>query len=107
MCWTGFNDCGATAEGVDALLLACDPSIRLDDKQWGDGHVLNGFDSKVVLNAKYLPGSLEDAVNRLMEMKQLYSLRRYMEIANKAADTYGEPLRAHLRSPPPFGEKIK
>lgn len=73
MRWIGFNDCGATAEDADALLVACDPSIRLDDKQWGDGHVMNGFDNKFVLNAKYLPESLEKAAKRLMEMKKLHS----------------------------------
>ncbi len=91
--WDGSNDAGPTVDESEALLIACNSSIRLEECRWtgdvavGRGAATSGectmwqgsripgheHEPHLLLNAKYLPRSLSETVKRLSEMKDRYS----------------------------------
>ena len=88
--WDGSSDAGKTVVESKALLIACNSTIRLEEYSWvGDVAVGLGpaspeectmwpgsricgheHESQLILNAKYLPCSLSEAVKTLSDMKE-------------------------------------
>lgn len=88
-----FNDTGLTGVEARVLLIACNSTIRLEEYSW-TGEVATGLgpatpeeckmwpgsrisghenEPHLILNEKYLPCSLSEAVKTLSDMKERYS----------------------------------